>query len=487
MDELRLTADLLRANVVVVTESWLHAEICDDLLRMNHREIFRCDRRSRRGGGVCIWVDSRFLPHSLPSSSPMPSSIEGKFVRISCVAFSIILCGAYIPPGLNKSDHDLIIDYLVSELDRLLTIFPDDKVVIAGDFNDFCTRFLFENFGLVDRVSEATRNSAILDHIFIDEDLCDFYPNMAEIGPPLRNSDHNCVLLSPHHMPPCSETHRPVYVWDFRDSHVGEFLRRLSSTNFDEVVNKNCVNDMCSVFYDLLTWSLSAISSECVYFSAKDKQWMTPVLKSLINKRWAAFREKNWSVFRYYKKKVKLEIAKAKRLWCEKESKTSRGLWNVVRSFRGSNGINPWRRLLDEAGGIQELLSALTCEFHKNFSFDEDVELLPLSEQEWTFVVTPEVVFHHLSRLNCRKAIGPDMIPPMLIKLGAQFLCHPLAAIFNMSIKLKTFPTSFKHAHICPVPKSSSPRICDFRPISILSPLSKIFERIVLDHVKLNL
>ena len=215
---------------------------------------------------------------------------------------------------------------------------------------------------------------------------------------------------------------------------------------------------------------------------------MTPILKSLIHKRWRAFREKKWPVFRHYKEKVKSEIKKAKRFWCEKESKTSRGLWNVVRSFRGSGKTDPWRRLIDEAGGLNEFLSALTNEFHKNFSSeDDDVELFPLSEQEWTFHVTPEVVFYHLSRLNCRKATGPDRIPPILLKLGAQFICRPLAALFNMSIKQQNFPASFKHAHICPIPKSSSPRVCDFRPISILSPFSKVFERIVLDHVKQHL
>ena len=59
-----------------------------------------------------------------------------------------------------------------------------------------------------------------------------------------------------------------------------------------------------------------------------------------------------------------------------------------------------------------------------------------------------------------------------------------MAAIFNKSIATRTFPAILKHAFVCPIPKSSSPRLSDFRPISLTSSLSKIFERIVLEHIK---
>ena len=171
-------------------------------------------------------------------------------------------------------------------------------------------------------------------------------------------------------------------------------------------------------------------------------------------------------------------------IWGRRQMKSSRGLWNIVGTLRGSRMKNPWNRLVDDVGGIQKLLSKLTDEFFSNFNTDEDVELLPLSEQVWDFHVSPEVVYDYLSRLHCRKATGPDNIPPRLLKLGAQFLCFPLAVIFNHSVRTATFPMCFKRAYVCPIPKSSCPSIRDFRPISLLSPLSKVFERIVLGHVK---
>ena len=91
------------------------------------------------------------------------------------------------------------------------------------------------------------------------------------------------------------------------------------------------VDDTCLKFDELLSHSRSAIPRDCVRFSEKDKPWMTPVLKSLINKRWAAFRSKNWTLYTHYKKKVKKEISNAKSTGSERQSQSPRGLENVVR------------------------------------------------------------------------------------------------------------------------------------------------------------
>lgn len=485
LDELRLCVSSLKADIVFVTESWLTDDVADDLLSLNSMDIFRCDRILRRGGGVCVWINSSFLPR-VQLTSPSPSSIEFITVRISCAAFSIICCGIYIPPGLHKVEHDAIGDYLAVEFDRLLSRYPDDKLLIAGDFNDFNTDFFADNFNLINRVDACTRNDAILDHIWINDDLCDYYPHFANVGPPLGSSDHNCVFLKPVGVSASVVNSRSALLWDFRDSNMNEFILRLTTTNFDVIKQESSVDAMCSKFYELLWQCLTAIPCEVVQFSPQDKQWMTPILKSLINKRWRAFREKNWVLYKHYKAKVKEEILKAKRMWCDRQSKTARGLWGVVRSLRGSHVKDPWRHLIQETGGLQELLSQLTSQFCNNFN-EDDVELAPLLEQEWNFHITVDTVYNHLLKLHCGKATGPDLVPPHLLKTGAQFLCYPLADIFNASILHKTFPVCFKHAHVCPIPKTRDPSICDFRPISLLSPLSKVFEKIVLEHIRSDL
>ena len=483
LDELSVLASVLKVNVIIVTESWLHEGIMDDLLRVQDLELFRCDRKYQKGGGVCIWSDSKLLPVMLLPLSALPSIIECIFIRFSCVAFSIICCGIYVPPGLCKDAHVKISDFLIFELDQFLCKFPNDRIVLAGDFNDFSTSFLIENFGLSDYVTDATMNDTILHHIFIDDRLSDSYLNCATTGPPLKNSDHNIVLLRPITPMLSVEDEHYTLVWDFRKSNVLEFLRLLELTDFTEMDKEASVDDMCFKFYELLSHSLSAIPRDYVRFSEKDKPWMTPILKSLINKRWDAFRSKNWTLYTHYKKKVKNEISNAKRIWSERQSQSPRGLWNVVRHIKGSRQKEPWRKLLTEAGGFQELLTTLTDELCKNFNSDDDVQLYSLSTVEWTFRVSPDAVYHQLSQLSNRKATGPDMLPPTLLKAGAQFLSVPLANFFNRSIQTRTYPMFFKQAHVCPIPKCRNPRFGDFRPISLLPCISKVFERLVLQSV----
>ena len=312
-------------------------------------------------------------------------------------------------------------------------------------------------------------------------------PNTATVGPPLDKSDHNSVILRASL--PCQFSQhgrRQTIVWDYRESNVFQFFQCLSATDFDIISQESTVDQMCSHFYELLSYPLSKIPHDVVYFSSRDKPWMTPLLKFLINKRWNAYRDRNWAVFRHYKLKVRSEILKAKRIWCHKQSQTTRGLWNVVRSMRGSGSKDQWKHLIQENGGLTQLLNALTTVFSNNFNTGK-VDLLPLSDQEWNLHISPQTVYAHLSKLKSNKASGPDSIPARLFKLGAQFLCAPLAEIFNLSIRTKMFPLCFKRAHVSPIPKNSNPCVQDFRPISLLSPLSKVFERIIFEQIKLQL
>lgn len=485
IDELRLCASSTNADIVIVTESWLTDNISDNLISLDKMNVFRCDRRFRRGGGVCVWIKSGFFPRDIVTSSS-PSSVEFIAIRISCKRFSMICCAIYVPPGLHKPEHDAIADYITDAFDIFLTSFPDDKLCIAGDFNDFKTDFLVDNFNLISRVGDATRKDALLDQVWMSDDLGDIYPHDADIGPPLGSSDHNCIFLRPTHQSQFDVNYRSMLVWDFRESHVAAFLLRLANTDFKVIAQETSVDDMCTKFYELLWQCFHAIPCEVVTFTPRDKEWLTPILKSLINKRWRAFREKNWRLYQHYKIKVKDEIIKAKRIWCKKQSKSARGLWSIVRSLRGSHVMDPWRHLIGESGGLQELLQQLTYQFCNNFN-EEDVHLCPLSDSEWSFRIKVETVFGQLSKLHCGKAVGPDQIPPRLLKIGAQFLCYPLTDIFNASISCKQFPMCFKRAHVCPIPKTRNPSMTDFRPISLLSTLSKVLERIVLEHIKADL
>ena len=87
-------------------------------------------------------------------------------------------------------------------------------------------------------------------------------------------------------------------------------------------------------------------------------------------------------------------------------------------------------------------------------------------------------------KLKPKKAAGLDRIPQKLVKNSAVIITPFLNHIFNISLPEGKFPDDWKKARVSPIFKSGSRDECDnYRPISILSPISKIFEKTVFDQL----
>ena len=83
-----------------------------------------------------------------------------------------------------------------------------------------------------------------------------------------------------------------------------------------------------------------------------------------------------------------------------------------------------------------------------------------------------------LQKVKCRKATGPDNIPPWMAKHFAHLLAAPVTAIFKSSLREGKLPDLWKTATVSPVPKKHPPGSLesDIRPISL-------FEAILLNWV----
>ena len=71
-----------------------------------------------------------------------------------------------------------------------------------------------------------------------------------------------------------------------------------------------------------------------------------------------------------------------------------------------------------------------------------------------------------------------------MVKLVAENIASPLTYIINECIRLSKFPTEWKWARISVIPKINNPTTGDdYRPISILPILSKVFERLIMKQL----
>ena len=103
--------------------------------------------------------------------------------------------------------------------------------------------------------------------------------------------------------------------------------------------------------------------------------------------------------------------------------------------------------------------------------------------------VTADLIMQNIKNINPKKATGYDNIPGKMIKIAYRELSVPICNLMNTCIAMTTFPTPFKFADVSPIFKSDdNMNKGNFRPVSILSILSKLFESVLneqmLDHFR---
>ncbi|CAK1594782.1 unnamed protein product [Parnassius mnemosyne] len=134
-------------------------------------------------------------------------------------------------------------------------------------------------------------------------------------------------------------------------------------------------------------------------------------------------------------------------------------------------------------------LNQLNQHFSSSCAIDEvtkiqtktQISALPKSDN-------PAFIFSQITDSDVKKsivevnsdAISTDCISRKMIIPIVDILTPVIKSIFNYSISSGNFPSSWKEAQITPIPKKANPSsFSDYRPISIIPFLSKVFERIV--------
>ena len=100
------------------------------------------------------------------------------------------------------------------------------------------------------------------------------------------------------------------------------------------------------------------------------------------------------------------------------------------------------------------------------------------SKFEFTHVL-PNEVRTQINALNCKKA-NSGKIPTDKLKITKDLVCPYLTDCINSAIYESEFPKELKKAEVAPVFKRGETTVkVNYRPISVLSSVSKCFERIL--------
>ncbi|KAL4098047.1 hypothetical protein QTP88_022719 [Uroleucon formosanum] len=332
------------------------------------------------------------------------------------------------------------------------------------------------------------------------------------------------VEVAPVSLVPCDSYHPalsfnyqvPVPLIMLDDSHS---FRDFNNADFDSIATALADNDWSTTFNiqpaDLSATRLQESILDAIqrfvplksFRSSTFPSWVSPVLKSLLFKKKSAHKKfKITGSFHDYNLFSNLRSqCKALSKSCLKThinvaqsrlASSPRDFWSFINKRRDSSSIPNQVYLNDiSANGpdVAQLFSSFFASTYKQPSAAPNLALMNIEIQQFSFLpshlsISIEEVSVALKTLSNVRGVGPDDIPASLLFKCREVLCSPLCTIFNKSLTEGFFPAVWKISRITPILKSGDPTlVTNYRPISNLPFIGKLFELIVLKQIERSL
>jgi len=217
---------------------------------------------------------------------------------------------------------------------------------------------------------------------------------------------------------------------------------------------------------------------------------MTDTIKSALQKRQAVYlkygKTERWKKLRNH---VQTLIRKQKRFYYNRcigslKKQNPRDWWNFVNNELGRTQRSKRKVTLTNIPEKQ-VADHLNNFFGEAMSVSNTFALFPLPPTDDSYdLCSIGQVKTLLKNLNPRQACGPDGVPNWVLSQFCEDLSPVICHLMNTSYNTGIMPSAWKTANICPVPKTTHPTCKkDWRPISLISTLGKVQERLVLNKL----
>ena len=292
-------------------------------------------------------------------------------------------------------------------------------------------------------------------------------------------------------------------VWTYDKADYWEMRGYLASTDWSSIFMKKDPETVCSNVTDVISDAMNLfIPSKTVTTKTGDKAWFDDKCRRAANKKRRLFKKAKKS--QTEASKVKFTEARHSFNQAEKQARrnynnklkkdladktlSSKKWWRIVNSLSGRNARSDIPVI--EHQQVAHITARDKAEtFCQTFAEKctlqgaEDVapHVLPSTSKSFDKIVfKPKHVRKLLQHLKPDKATGPDLIPTKVLKECCAELASPLCQLFDLCFTNGIFPNQWKTASVTPIHKRGSKADpTKYRPISLLSNISKIMEAVV--------
>lgn len=517
---------LLQFEHLLERENIHIASLNETHLNENHKTyfknylIYRNDRQDSRGGGVAIVV-RRNVKHRLLNIINT-GGIENISIETEINNKKILVFSAYSPKYKNSFANDII----------KLTSFNEDFVIL-GDFNakhsswhcinsNTAGNVLFNleqtnNFLIYYPNSptfypyQSNRTNSIID-LVLSNSTINISVDVLEYDIP---SDHRPIICTIGNSTTISNNLETRY-YDYKHTDWNAFrniINRRITINTNTYTSKALIDTEIDKFINLI----QETRNECTPRTNFNGKTVLPrdVVNLVKTRKYFKRKSQRTSIIsevKFYDQCVKLltnmingEINKDRnKKWQNMLSKLKPGdknFWKISRYLRGKHNKRiPYftqgntKIITDNEKSelLAETFSAannLTSNYSHSFDKTVNSSANKLKKANVLFENSNLISFNEInsliSQLNATKSPGLDDVSNILIKNLPSKAVQCIMIIFNSCLKISYFPSHFKKAKVIAIPKPNKPKHNpnSYRPISLLSNLGKLFEKVIRNRI----
>ncbi|KAK3106293.1 hypothetical protein FSP39_017122 [Pinctada imbricata] len=493
-------------DIACFTETHLDTAISlEDIEIPGFEPPFRKDR-TNHGGGILIYYRSGLtVKRRVELENDIDESI---WIELLTKNKSLLICCLYRPPNSRNDFWDRLEQSVGSASDS------SQALLLCGDWNvDFHERLpsrikdLLSLYDLSNVINESTRltdtTAKCIDPIILSDTTISQESGTIDA----RLSDHMATYVTLNFETPVRKTFLRK-VWLYKECRFENMRDEISTTDWSFLNDGNDIDNTVSLFSDKLKTIMNKhIPRKEVTIRPLDKAWFNSEIRREIRHRdrlRKIYRRTGKTSDRVKYKNQRNKVNNMKKRLKEKyfesmndslrdyKQTDSKTYWKLIGSLiKGGNKNNEIPTL--DYNGQSAFSDESKCNMFNDYFCsvsdldDSNIDLPPFENRTASEIsdvdISIDEIIDQIKILDPKKAVGPDEFSHPLLKNVCNEIATPLSIIFNKSLQLGKFPSQWKHAYVLPIFKKgekSSPS--NYRPISLLSCIGKLFERVMFKH-----